>query len=121
MPKESDELELSPEFLDLLDLICAKWTLVILMTLKKKGHRFGELKRAIPGISTKVLTQFLRALERNGIVSRSVAASVPPRTDYALTKTGRELVKHHAPVGKWAMSKKDQFRKAREAYDAANK
>ena len=120
MPKESDAGPMSPELLELLDLLCAKWTMVILMVLNKKSHRYGELHKAIPKISTKVLTQFLRALERNGIVTRTVAASVPPRTDYELTKLGADLVTHLLPVGKWAKGKMKQFEKARKAYDVAN-
>ncbi len=111
---------MTDELIDLLELLCGKWTHVILMVLHEKSHRFGELKSAIPRISTKMLTQYLRALERNGIVTRTVAASIPPRTDYELTTLGQDLVQHLMPVGKWAKSKMKQFEKARKIYDAAN-
>lgn len=118
MPRETKAGRMSPEILELLELICAKWTIVILLELTKSQHRFGELKRAIPEISTKVLTQFLRALERDGFLTRTVAAQVPPRTDYALTPLGRDLMKHLLPVGGWAAKSYKKISTARERYDA---
>ena len=120
MAMKGSSIKVTEELIGVLELFCGKWTHVILMVLHEKSHRFGELKNAIPRISTKMLTQSLRALERNGIVTRTVAASIPPRTDYELTALGKELVQHLMPVGKWAKSKMKKFEKARKTYDAAN-
>lgn len=72
-------------------LISDKWKVLIVRDLLNGTMRFGELKKALPGISQKVLTQHLRAMEEDGLISRKVYAQVPPRTEYTLTKTGESL------------------------------
>lgn len=103
--------------MDLLELICAKWSMYIIMALAMRSHRFGELNRALPGISTKVLTQSLRNLERSGIISRAVAAQIPPRTDYSLTKLGEDLVMQFQKVSMWAKENYHVIESSREMYD----
>jgi len=76
----------------LLRVIAGSWTIYILCRLHKNGDtRFGELKRQIPGISSKTLTERLRSLENAEIISRHHEPTVPPRVTYSLTKEGREL------------------------------
>ncbi|MDO4545986.1 MAG: helix-turn-helix domain-containing protein [Bacillota bacterium] len=72
-------------------LIGNKWKLLIIQTLLSGTVRFGELKRSIPGISQKVLTDNLRSMEEDGLVTRTVYAEVPPRVEYALSELGRSL------------------------------
>jgi DNA-binding HxlR family transcriptional regulator len=74
-----------------LRVIGGKWKLVILWYLWHDAKRFGELKRSISGITQRMLTQQLRELERDGVVSRKVYAQVPPRVEYAMTEFGRTL------------------------------
>lgn len=80
-----------------------KWTILIMYTLTKCGHpmRFGELQRALPDISTKVLTQNLRRMEEQNLVSRKVYAEVPPRVEYALTEMGESLKPILNNMEKW--------------------
>jgi DNA-binding HxlR family transcriptional regulator len=74
-----------------LDRIADKWTVLIIRRLSDGTLRFAQLRRAVGGISQKVLTSTLRGLERDGIVTRRLYASVPPRVDYSLTDLGRSL------------------------------
>lgn len=75
-----------------LDRICNKWTLLIVATLDRGSLRFTDLHQQVPGISQRMLTLTLRNLERDGLVSRTVHAEVPPRVEYALTPTGKSLI-----------------------------
>jgi DNA-binding HxlR family transcriptional regulator len=74
-----------------LDVIGGKWKVVILCWLKEEVHRFGALRRRIPGVSERMLTQQLRELERDGIVHRKVFPEVPPKVEYSLTAFGETL------------------------------
>lgn len=74
-----------------LQLVGGKWVLIILAQLIDGKKRFGELKKAIPGISPKMLTQQLRKLEEEGLIQRTIYAQVPPKVEYALTDKGRAL------------------------------
>ncbi|MEO1679205.1 MAG: helix-turn-helix domain-containing protein [Pseudomonadota bacterium] len=102
-----------------LDGIGDKWTILILTGLKLGSQRFSALRRAIPDISQKMLTQTLRKLERDGYVTRTVTPTVPPRVDYSLTPLGQSLVEHLAPLADWALSHRDAVARARAEYDAA--
>lgn len=106
----------SPE-MSLLDTISGKWTGILVFTLAQKTMRHGELQRAIGGISQKVLTQTLRILERNGIVSRKVYPIIPPQVEYCLTPLGISLIKVLTPVGNWARKHHMEAEKARKQYD----
>jgi DNA-binding HxlR family transcriptional regulator len=74
------------------DLVCAKWTVLIIRDLAEQPSRFCELERSLAGISPRTLSLRLRALEEEGVVTRDTFAEVPPRVEYALTEKGRALV-----------------------------
>ena len=80
-----------------------KWRVVILAYLKEGVHRFGELKRRLPGVSAKVLTQQLRALAREGLVERTIYSEVPARTEYRLTDYGRSLIPVLGAIYRWGL------------------
>ena len=103
--------------LSLLDAFSGKWMGILLFTLPQKTMRHGELQRAIEGISQKVLTQKLRILERNGIVSRKVYPVVPPYVEYALTPLGTTLIKALTPIGNWARKHYVEAETARKQFD----
>src|SRR6202790_519040 len=87
----SDLVALRAEFRKTLATISGKWKLEILWLLNQRVHRFGELKRAIPGITQHMLTSQLRELEDDGLVIRTIFAEIPPRVDYAITDKATEL------------------------------
>jgi DNA-binding HxlR family transcriptional regulator len=74
------------------DIVCGKWTLLLVRDLSEGNSRFCELERSLAGISPRTLSLRLRALEEEGIVRRTTYAEVPPRVEYALTDKGRALV-----------------------------
>ena len=80
-------------------LIGNKWKIFIIQQLMDRPFRFGELRRAIPGISEKVLTDNLRAMEKDGIITRAVFPEVPPRTEYALSELGDTMRPDHREHG----------------------
>lgn len=85
-----------------LDVLNGKWKGLILWELDAHGiRRFAELRRGLPGVSEKMLTQHLREMEEDGLVHREVYAEVPPRVEYSLTEHGRTLNKALAPLGDW--------------------
>ncbi len=87
----SDPIALRGEMREALATIAGKWKLEILWLLNQRIHRFGELKRAIPGITQHMLTAQLRELEADGLVSRKIFAEVPPRVEYAITPRAKAL------------------------------
>ncbi|CAL9430100.1 hypothetical protein SUDANB171_02026 [Streptomyces sp. enrichment culture] len=99
-----------------LDRICDKWTLLIVATLDEGCLRFTDLHRQIPGISQRMLTLTLRNLERDGLVSRTAYAEVPPRVEYELTPTGRSLIPPALGLAGWAMEHIEEIEASREAY-----
>ena len=82
-------------------LIGNKWKLLIIRNLLKAPQRFTELKNGVPSISKKVLSENLRAMEEDGIISRTVYAEVPPRVEYALTDIGRSLLQPMDDMAAW--------------------
>ena len=84
-------------------LIGDKWKILVLCTLMEGTKRFGELQRAMDGITPKVLTRQLRDLERDGLIQRQVFPQVPPRVDYSLTPLGRSLMPILEQLHKWAV------------------
>ncbi|MEV6905217.1 helix-turn-helix domain-containing protein [Amycolatopsis sp. NPDC051372] len=102
---------------DVLDLLANKWTALVLGVLEQRPHRFGELRRAVGGISQKMLTQNLRNLERDGFVSRKFFPTTPPTVEYALTPMGAEVSAHLVALSTWSQSNFDRIRDARSTYD----
>lgn len=100
-----------------LDRIADKWTVLIVGRLAQGTHRFGELRRDIDGISPKVLTQKLRELERDGIVTRKIYPSIPPKVEYNLTPLGQTLIQLLDAVRSWAESHIESVLSAQAAYD----
>jgi len=94
-----------------------KWTLLVLYALNSGTLRFSQLRAQVDGISQKMLTQTLRGLERDGLVSRYVYATVPPRVDYSLTPLGISLADPIAIIRSWAYKHMDEIGAAREMYD----
>lgn len=82
--------------------------------------RFSELRRTIEGISQRMLTLTLKALERDGLVTRTVYPTIPPRVDYELTKLGRSLLTPITELGDWASQNRQRIQTAREKYDVRN-
>lgn len=96
-----------------------KWTVLVVMRLGERPHRFGELKRSINGVSQRMLTLTVRALERDGLVRRTVTPSIPPRVDYELTELGRSLRAPVQQLGQWALDHLGAMQAARTAFDRA--
>ena len=83
------------------DVVGGKWKPMVLWALSDRPLRFGALRRELPGISEKVLTQQLRELERDGVVRRVVHEQVPPNVEYSLTSLGESLDRALGPLGDW--------------------
>ena len=98
---------------DILTSICTKWGLLILYELSRGVRRHGELRRTIGGVSQKMLTQTLRALERDRLVQRTVYPVVPPRVDYALTPLGKTLMPPLAALYRWTERHLKKIQQAR--------
>lgn len=96
-----------------------KWTVLIVMMLAGGPRRFNELKRMIGGISQRMLTLTLRGLERDGVVSRTIFPTVPPRVDYELTELGHSLRIPIESLGNWAFANLPTVEQARANFDAA--
>lgn len=103
------------------DRIADKWSVLVFRRLADGTLRFAQLRRAIDGISQKVLTSTLRGLERDGIVTRRIYASVPPKVEYSLTELGLSLVDRVAGTCHWAESHMERVEEARAAYDSASR
>lgn len=101
----------------LLDSISDKWVTLTLKALSEGPRRYSDLARTMAGISQKMLTQTLRQLERDGMVTRTVTPSVPVRVDYELTPLGASLHGLLRPVVRWAEQHMDQVFQARADYD----
>ena len=82
--------------------------------------RFNEMRRALGSISQRMLTLTLRGLERDGLVTRTVFPTIPPRVDYELTELGRSLLKPVNALGTWARQNRQRIQQARVEFDAAN-
>ena len=97
-----------------------KWSVFVIMMLGGGPLRFNELKRMVGGISQRMLTLTLRGLERDGLVTRTIFPTIPPRVDYELTDLGRGLSKPVEALGKWAFDHRVEIESARAKFDRKN-
>lgn len=116
-PAEIDP-RIEPLVNEIIGRVADKWTMLMLEALHEHGvMRFSEIGRAVAGISQKMLTQTLRQMEREGLVTRTVYPVVPPRVEYALTDLGRSLGQAFCGVWIWAERHVDEIEAARAAFD----
>src|SRR6202162_629479 len=104
---------------DVLARVGDKWSILVVSRLGEGALRFNELRRSIGGISQRMLTLTLRGLERDGLVTRTVFPTIPPRVDYALTPLGRDLLEPVSALGEWATRNQAKIARAREKFDGA--
>lgn len=104
---------------EILDLVGDKWSVMVIVNLAGGKLRFNEMRRAVDGISQRMLTLTLRGLERDGLVSRTVLPTNPPRVEYALSRLGRTLVGPVATLATWAERHRPEIERARAAYTKA--
>ena len=118
-PPESHNSSACRQVTPVLNRVGDKWSMQIVMRLSGGSRRFSELKRAIDGISQRMLTLSLRGLERDGLVTRTVTPTIPPRVDYELTELGVSLREPVKALGDWAIAHIACIRAAQEEFDAA--
>jgi DNA-binding HxlR family transcriptional regulator len=102
---------------DVLDRIGDKWSVLVVVMLGDGPKRFNELRRSIASISQRMLTLTLRGLERDGLVTRTMFPTIPPRVDYELTKLGRSLLLPVGALGGWARENHAKIVEARRDFD----
>lgn len=110
-----------PAVRDVLNRVGDKWSVQIVALLGSGPRRFNELRRSIEGISQRMLTLTVRNLERDGLVSRSVEPSIPPRVEYALTPLGETLLEPIKALASWATEHREAIQRSRERYDRSTR
>ena len=101
-----------------LDLIADKWTVLVMGLLKQGPHRFSAILRRVEGVSQKMLTQTLRDMERNGLITRTIYAEVPPRVEYQLSPLGQTLTEPLSAMTRWAETNICAVMVAQQEFDA---
>jgi DNA-binding HxlR family transcriptional regulator len=104
---------------EVLSRVGDKWTILVVSTLGDGPKRFNELRRSLGSISQRMLTLTLRGLERDGLVTRTVLPTIPPRVDYQLTKLGHSLLRPVSRLGMWARKNRTAIQEARRRFDVA--
>src|SRR5215213_3288036 len=104
---------------EVLSRVGDKWTILVVGELGQGPKRFNEIRRALGSISQRMLTLTLRGLERDGLVTRTVFPTVPPRVDYELTRLGRSLLEPVSGIGLWARQNRERIQEARRRFDTA--
>ena len=94
-----------------------KWSVQVVVQMGEGPERFNELRRSVTGISQRMLTLTLRGLERDGLVTRTVYPTIPPRVDYQLTELGCSLLRTVRGLGEWAIQNRDEILAARRRFD----
>ncbi len=107
-----------PAVREVLNRIGDKWSVLVVVLLGHETRRFSELRRMIEGISQRMLTLTLKGLERDGLVTRTVYPTIPPRVEYRLTQLGRSLLTPIKGLETWARKNRQNIQSARETYDA---
>src|SRR6516164_5321613 len=102
---------------DVLDRVGDKWSVLVVVMLGDGPKRFNVLRRSIANISQRMLTLTLRGLERDGLVTRTMFPTIPPRVDYALTELGRSLLQPVGALGDWARENHTRIVEARRDFD----
>ncbi|MGR9246977.1 winged helix-turn-helix transcriptional regulator [Rhizobium leguminosarum] len=105
---------------DMMQQIGGKWSTLLLEVLADRPYRFGELRRMIPDISQRMLTQTLRDLQRDGYIDREVFPTKPPSVEYSMTELGRSLYQPLSQLLNWAEANHDAVRAARSQFDSHN-
>ncbi|NZD61869.1 helix-turn-helix transcriptional regulator [Rhizobium sp. WYCCWR 11290] len=105
---------------DMMQQIGGKWSTLLLEVLAARPHRFGELRRMLPDISQRMLTQTLRDLQRDGYIHREVFPTKPPSVEYSMTELGRSLYQPLSQLLNWAEANHDAVRAARSRFDSAD-
>ena len=103
---------------DILSLVGDKWTVQVVIALLERSRRFNDLKRQVDGISQQMLTRTLEALERDGMVDRTVRTTMPPQVDYSLTALGLSLSEAVRQLADWAVMHRADIRENRHRYEA---
>ena len=103
---------------EILSRVGDKWSVQVVVQLGNGPRRFNELRRSVDGISQRMLTLTLRGLERDGLVTRTVFPTIPPRVDYQLTGLGCSLLKTVRGLGEWAIQNRDEILEARRRFDS---
>ncbi|CAN7464841.1 MULTISPECIES: winged helix-turn-helix transcriptional regulator [unclassified Devosia] len=116
----STTLSFSHEDNSFLAMRTGKWTLVVVAELSAGTRRFNELRRSMDGISQKTLASTLRELERDGFISRTAFATIPPRVDYELTALGRDLLDLVDACRAFVARNRDAVASARQNFDLSN-
>ena len=117
-PEEAEHGEC--DIRDVLDRIGDTWSVLVTIELVKRPHRFGELRRAVSGISQRMLTLTLRRLERDGLLTRTVLDTSPPSVEYALTDAGRALTGALRQLADWSATHRHVIDQSRRAWDQAH-
>jgi DNA-binding HxlR family transcriptional regulator len=110
-----------PAIREVLDRVGDKWSVQIVAHLGEGPMRFSELRRAIEGISQRMLTLTVRGLERDGLITRTVYAEIPPRVEYELTKLGETLLEPLQTLAEWAAENRTTIQDARTVFDGTRK
>jgi DNA-binding HxlR family transcriptional regulator len=106
---------------EVLNRVGDKWSVLVIRMLGSGPRRFNELKKSIEGISQRMLTLTVRGLERDGLVTRTLFPTIPPRVDYALTDLGKTLLVPVTQLAKWADKHRERIQAARDKFDARAK
>ncbi|WP_176085617.1 helix-turn-helix domain-containing protein [Martelella sp. HB161492] len=119
-PDSCPQFDVSCQSRAILDEISGKWSIMVLAVLAYGPQRFNGLKRRLDGITQKALTQTLRRLERNGLVSRSVIDTSPVAVEYALTPLGASLKSLYCALYGWTIDNRIEIDEARRRFDEKN-
>src|SRR5690242_5441683 len=102
---------------EVLSRVGDKWSVLVIVAVRERPHRFSELKRKVGGISQQMLTSTLKTLERDGLVTRTVVPTTPPQVSYALTDLGRSLSSTLRQLAEWSIDNLATIQESRRQYD----